>query len=258
LYQPALEFGKRNESDAYKYIFHKPASLSPYLSMFLPPNVDAEEDDNEVRDILKCKGIKDINAEHDFLKAEGHYTCSSCDCCFCSTCGYSPTKDRDGKKASKRTLVYYDKMNKDLCVDCYKEKVFLPFSSNIGDVLTLIEMKDYLKEMNKSIAADATAHEIQEMYEICQVEEHRKENIDNEVPYPIYKSKSLQRADDDTKFKFGEIIHTFPLVEGGLFISDTHAISNKFVIPIINLMANVVRYDDEKKNTHHMTHQFMM
>ena len=25
LYQPALEFGKRNESDAYKYIFHKPS-----------------------------------------------------------------------------------------------------------------------------------------------------------------------------------------------------------------------------------------
>ena len=76
-------------------------------------------------------------------------------------------------------------MNDDLCVHCYKEKVFLPFSSTIGEVLTLNEMKNYLKEMNKSIAADATAHEVQEMYEICQVEECRKTNIDNEVPYPL-------------------------------------------------------------------------
>ena len=42
-----------------------PVSLSPYLKLFLPPNIEAEEDD-EVHDILKCKGIEGVNLPHDF------------------------------------------------------------------------------------------------------------------------------------------------------------------------------------------------
>ena len=98
LYHPTLEFGMKDESNEYKYIFHKPVSLSPYLRMFLPPDMETEEDDNEVRDVLHRKGIKDINAEHNFLKAEGSFTCSCCNACFCNKCGYSPKKDRDEKK----------------------------------------------------------------------------------------------------------------------------------------------------------------
>ena len=82
-------------------------------------------------------------------------------------------------------------MNYDLCLDCYKQKVFLPISSNIDDALNLEEMKTYLKEKNKSVPLDAVAHEVQEMYEICKVEESRKENIEKSVPYPIYQSSSL-------------------------------------------------------------------
>ena len=31
-------------------------------------------------------------------------------------------------------IVYYEAMNEDIFVDCYKERVFLPFSSSIEDV----------------------------------------------------------------------------------------------------------------------------
>ena len=36
-------------------------------------------------------------------------------------------------------------MNDDLCVNCYKERVFLPFSSNLDDALNVNEIKEYLK-----------------------------------------------------------------------------------------------------------------
>ena len=72
--------------------------------MFLPPNVAVEEDENEERDIMRCIGIQGINAEHDFLKAEGFFTCASCQRCFCKFCGYSPKKDRDGKKIESEII----------------------------------------------------------------------------------------------------------------------------------------------------------
>ena len=84
LYQPALEFGKRDGIDAYKYIFHKPASLSCYLKIVLPSNVEVEEDEEEVIDSLTCKGINGIIKEHDFLKAEGCFTCASFKIYFCN------------------------------------------------------------------------------------------------------------------------------------------------------------------------------
>ena len=46
LYQPTLEFGKKDDSTAYKYVFHPPANLSPYLKSFLPPNANMDTDDN--------------------------------------------------------------------------------------------------------------------------------------------------------------------------------------------------------------------
>ena len=250
LYQPALEFGMADDSSAYHYVFHRPTYLSPYLKMFLPPNVEAEEEENERRDIVRCKGIKGINAKHDFLKNEGHYTCSCCSKCFCRTCRYSPHKDRDSKKArTKKLLVYYDKMNEDICVDCYKEKVFLPFSSSIDDASTIEEMKDYLKEQNKAIPPDAVAHKIQEMYEICVIEEKRKANVENDVPFPLYESLSLDVSDEanNKKYKYGKILHTFPLAEGGLFISNSQCIPDEHVAAIINLMANVVRYKSNQQ-----------
>ena len=85
--------------------------------------------------ILKCKGIKEINQAHEFLSSEGSFTCKSCQACFCKTCGYSPVKDRDEKKenAKKRSLVYYDNMNDNLCVDCYQQHIFLPYSMSIKE-----------------------------------------------------------------------------------------------------------------------------
>ena len=61
-------------------------------------------------------------------------------------------------------------------------------------------------------------------------------------------SKPLQMTCDDNdnkSFEFGQVLHTFPLVQGGLFINNTAHIPNKYVFPIINLMANVVRFDDD-------------
>ena len=250
LYQPALEFGKKEDSSAYKYIFNKPNTLPTYLKMFLPPNVSVEEDEDEVRDTIRCNGIQGINASHDFLKAEGHFTCSSCQRCFCKFCGYSPKKDRDGKKSKKFSFIHYQSMNDDLCVDCYKERVFLPFSSSLDDALNITEMKKFLKDNNQSIPADAKAYEIQEIFEMCKVDLSRKANIDETVPYPLYESKSLDITEENNnkkRFGFGKVLHTFPLAEGGLFISDTHSISNAMVIPVINLMANIVRYNPNQK-----------
>ena len=62
LFQPALEYRKKDVVSAYKYIFHALTSSSPYLQMFLPPNIDIEEEQCKV---IRCKGIADINPAHD-------------------------------------------------------------------------------------------------------------------------------------------------------------------------------------------------
>ena len=127
LYQPSIPFGQAENIEAYKYVFHKPTTLSPYLKMFLPPG--SEIDKESERDILRCKGINEINDAHDFLRAEGSFTCSSCHACFCNTCGYAPVKDRPKRKK----LVYYENMDKELCVNCYQQQIFLPVLASIDD-----------------------------------------------------------------------------------------------------------------------------
>lgn len=80
-------------------IFHCSTTLSPYLETILLPNVEVEEDEDLM--IVRCKGIDCINAEHNFLKNEGHFTCGSFHECFCSTCGYLPENQRY-KKFNKK------------------------------------------------------------------------------------------------------------------------------------------------------------
>ena len=221
LYQPALEFGKKNEASSYKYVFNRPGTLSPYLKMFLPPGSKRIKERSE---ILQCKGIAGVNPAHDFLKVEHAFTCSSCSACFCGTCGYHPIKDRDKKRTKSKSMIHYEKMNEPLCVDCYQQRIFLPGSTSMDDVFSLSEMKEYLKNNNQSVANDALAHEVQEMFEMVKDSEVRCEIIDQDVPYPVYPSKSLDNANE--LFSFGKHVHTFPLDRGGQFIAD----KKKFLI----------------------------
>ena len=107
-------------------------------------------------------------------------------------------------------------MNEDLCLDCYQENIFLPSSSNLLDALSIGEMITYLKMRNQSIAQEADAHEVQEMYELCKIDEDRHTNIDKLVPYPTYSTNSLtiqhSTSNNDTKrYEFGNIFHAFEL-----------------------------------------------
>ena len=76
------------------------------------------------------------------------------------------------------------------------------------------------------------------MYEICSVEENRKENVMSKVSFPLFKSKSLGK---NNKYDFGKHLHTFDLCNGGLFISDSKNRPDKFVIPIMNLFVSIVK-----------------
>jgi hypothetical protein len=247
LYQPALEFGKNGEQqppEAYKYVFHKPHALSSYLKMFAHPTDSGITIDNgeegEVSILKECNGVHGINLPHSFLQSEGSFTCSSCQVCFCSTCGYSPKKDRDGKKTAKNALVHYDNMNDDLCLECYKQSIFLPFSATLDDILSIDEMRDYLKEKNQSLAHDASPHEVQEMYELCKEEQKRDNSANDNTPYPMYPSHALN-IEDGNKYGFGELVHEFDLKDGGLFINSPN-IANNMIAPILNLISNVVQY----------------
>ena len=75
--------------------------------------------------------------------------------------------------------------------------------------------------------------------------ENWQNNKEIKVTYPIYKSKSLQLTNHQNKHRlsFEKKVHTFDFVKGRLFISDIANIPNKNIAPIINLMANIVRYD---------------
>ena len=128
----------KNNPQEWKYVFFKPASLHPYLKIFAHPEseIEIEEEYENVSEMKHCKGIDGINPSHTFLACEGSYTCVSCNECFCGHCRYSPAKDRDGRK-TKNSLVYYNGMDNDMCVDCYKQRVFLPYSCTLADVLSI-------------------------------------------------------------------------------------------------------------------------
>ena len=242
LCQPAVEMGSKNDPEAWKYVFFRPEALHPYLKMFAHPssNIQIEEEES-VRDtaaIKTCKEIDGINLPHSFLESEGSFTCVSCSQCFCSTCGYSPQKDRDDKR-TKNSLIHYRSMEQDICVDCYKQNIFLPYSCTLEDVLSVEEMKRYLKERNKQLANDIVPHKVQELYELTLVEEQRQTDIDT-VPFPTHPVKSL--GIKDNKFEFGRLVAKFNIQGGGQFLN-LPEIEDEMIAPIIGLFASIVRFD---------------
>ena len=104
-------------------------------------------------------------------------------------------------------------MNDNLCSDCYKEDMFLPFSAFMKDAVSMAEMKDYLKSTNHTVSNETRAHELQEMYEMSKIQESGNKEEDKNKPLPVCQSKSLDvvRNDDERKFKFGRTLHTFDL-----------------------------------------------
>ena len=102
LYQPALEFGKGDDETSYKYVLHRPTSLSRYLHMFRHVQSDIsiskeEVDDEEEVELIKCCGIDNINLPQIFLQSDGYFTCAQSQTTFYNTCGYTPSKDRNDK-----------------------------------------------------------------------------------------------------------------------------------------------------------------
>ena len=177
--------------------------------MFLPP--DQKKKVKERSTLLKCKGISGVNPEHEFLKAEGHFKCLSCFTCCCNTCGYAPSKDRDKKRTRTKSLIHYQNMNENLCVDCYQQHIFLPYSIKLDDVLSVEEMKRYLKKNNQSMPKDADAHEVQEMYEMCRITVDHDKQKERNVPFPVYPTSTLTLRTNKYKkwYSFGQVIHTF-------------------------------------------------
>ena len=71
MYQPALEFGKEEDKKEYKYVFHEPITLSPYLHMFAHPNgsttIDGDSKEEEKDKTVTnedCDLIKKCCGEH--------------------------------------------------------------------------------------------------------------------------------------------------------------------------------------------------
>ena len=268
MYQPALEFGKATDKDAYKYVFHEPITLSPYLRMFAHPNgqtkIDVQHDkesndsvrsdednedecekNNEKCLVIQCPGFNQINLPHSFLKSEGEFTCKKCGVVFCKTCGYSPSKDRVVKKKTKNTLekIHYKNMDDDLCMECYQQCIFLPYSDNLEEVLSLEEMKSYLKNNNQSFSGDASPHEIQEMYELVFFKKNT--NVcDENVPFPLCPSSSLH-LDEENNFAFGKMVCEFDMKSGGAFIN-LPDITNEMVPGLVGLVTSLIEYKTEE------------
>ena len=107
LYEPAIEYGKMNDSYEYKCIFDKPSSLPKYLCHFCPPDDSISCDECPL--LSQCIGVDEMNPVHAFLSIDGVYKCASCGKCFYRTCGYDTVKGIDLKKKLK--YYYKDKNN---------------------------------------------------------------------------------------------------------------------------------------------------
>ena len=119
----------------------------------------------------------------------------------------------------------------------------MPFSTTLEDVLSIEEMKVYLKGKNKMLAPDIMPHEVQELYELTLVENNQKYKLDD-VPFPVHCSKSLEMKDN--RFGFGELVASFEIRNGGQFIN-LPSLNDEMIAPIINLFTSIVRYDDISK-----------
>ena len=242
MHQPALRMGSKNNPDCWKYVFGKPSSLHPYLRMFAHADggVVIEVEGNDDNAVMKeCKGIENINNAHKFLHCEGSFTCVGCNACFCGTCGYSKVKDRSNDKKRK---IYYESMNNDMCVDCYKEQIFLPYSCTLADALSIDEMKQYLRGRNQILSTDIDPHEVQELYELCVIKERR--TVDHHaVPFPVHSVQSLSITNN--KYGFGDVVDVFDINIGGQFINSPR-ITNEMIAPVLNLFGTVVRFNEKK------------
>ena len=98
MYQPALRMGSKSDHENWNYVFGKPSLLHPYLRMFVHPDSGVQIEDEQLIGggrLGHCKGIDTINASHNFLLSEGSFTCTSCEACFCNTCGYSKKRIKE-------------------------------------------------------------------------------------------------------------------------------------------------------------------
>ena len=78
------------------------------------------------------------------------------------------------------------------------------------------------------------------------MEEQRQTNIES-VPFPVYKSSPLGLIQDQSgkKYKFGQVVLTFPLQDGGLFINSPE-IKNEMIADVVSLFASIVKYNEKK------------
>ena len=138
-------------------------------------------------------------------------------------------------------------MDHDICMDCYKQNVFLPYSCTLDDVLSLEEMKRFLKEKkNQLLGNNILPHEVQELYNVAMISETQNNTNVDTVPFPVHCTNALKI--EDKKFGFGELVHSFEIQNGGQFINAPEA-TDKMIVPIINLFASIVHYKKPEAKT---------
>ena len=94
-------------------------------------------------------------------------------------------------------------MNENICVVCYQNRVFLPFSTTLDNVLSVEEMEGYFKKA-KSVSSKWSncTWSAGDLWD-DKVMEGRRVDTDKNVPYPLHPTNALKVKDG--MFTFGNI-----------------------------------------------------
>ena len=131
-----------------------------------------------------------------------------------------------------------------MCVTCYHETCFneCENQNNGTDVLTVLQMRTSLSNMNKDAPLDSTLHKVEEIYHAAlashessiHLSEFKKVRLQLLPPSAIYSLPSVTRI---------------KLINGRSFISNKAEVANNMIIPLISLLASLVTFDGLTKYT---------
>ena len=222
-----------------------------YLCDFVPP--DKSIDIENGPETFRCNGIRGVNNPHDALKCEGSYTCATCEATFCMYCGYDPRKDRK-KDAEKYRQSYFNGKEAPLCMNCYKDDLFLPLTLSEKQLsmtsVTIEEMINFLKEKNMAVHDSIEAWEVQELYEIIMYTENIHETMADAVKYPLFASSAM---DSPCSTFASKVLSNYALRDGARFLTDRAVFTPKRVLQVISLLSQLVKINTEKKIVHYDT-----
>lgn len=236
LNEPVVEINEETlDGDSeYKYLYGKPVQIPSYLSYYIHPE-DTLCQIIDKPEIFDCAGIKNITQPHYTLSIEPTYSCSVCKTKFCRTCGYVA----DNVPNKQKNFSFYKNKKENLCMCCYKNRTLNVNCDGESalETMSVDEMRKVLLKRNHDLPKDASAGEIEQLYDLyIETEEATYVTGSKRVELPLYTTSFFDSLEED-------IIYSGPLTQVAAFLMEKETLSDELVPEFLELFASILKYD---------------